>query len=97
MSEHELPFFCDRCAAELEPGRGQFYLIKIEALADPTPPNITEEDLSRDTAAEIDRLLEQMRDVSGQEALDQVYRRLRLYLCNACYREWIENPTGGQP
>jgi hypothetical protein len=90
----ESPIFCDRCAAQLEPGRGQLYVIKIEALADPTPPNITREDLSRDIAGEIERLLEEMSDVSGQEALDQVYRRLTIYLCNTCYQSWIENPTG---
>ena len=94
---NELPLFCDRCAAELEPGRGQFYVVKIEALADPTPPNITKEDLSRDIAGEIDRLSDAMRDMSSQEALDQVYRRLTVYLCDACYQLWIENPTGGQP
>jgi hypothetical protein len=26
--------------------------------------------------------------------MDQVYRRLVLYLCAPCYRVWIENPTG---
>jgi len=26
--------------------------------------------------------------------MDQVYRRLVLYLCGPCYREWIEKPTG---
>ena len=94
---NELPIICDRCAAELEPGLGHFHLIKIDALADPTPPNITKEDLSRDIAGEIERLLDATRGMSSQEALDQVYRRLTLYLCNACYHEWIENPTGGQP
>lgn len=91
---NESPLFCDRCAAELEPGRGQFYLIKIEAIADPTPPTITKEDLRRDIAGEIDRLMDAMRDISSQEAMDQVYRKLTLFLCNACYRQWIENPTG---
>jgi hypothetical protein len=92
---NELPIICDRCATELEAGRGQFYLIKIEALADPTPPNITKEDLRRDPAGEIERLLDSMRELSSQEALDQVYRCLTLHLCNACYQKWIEDPTGG--
>jgi hypothetical protein len=35
-----------------------------------------------------------MAGVSEQEALDQVYRRLVLYLCGPCYRVWIEDPTG---
>ncbi len=91
---NEVPLFCHRCAAELEPGKGQFYVVRIEAFADPTPPTITAEDLERDIAGEIDRLIKAMRNLSDQEAMDQVYRKMTVYLCLACYREWIENPTG---
>ncbi len=90
----ESPLFCQRCAALLEPGRGEFYVVRIVALADPTPPNITPEDRDRDIAGEINRLIESLRGLSSQEALDQVYRALTLHLCNACYQQWIENPTG---
>ncbi len=77
----------------LKPGEGSFYLVRIEAMADPTPPSFSEADLHRDFKAEIRRLLRQMRDLSEREAMDQVYRRLILYLCNPCYRQWIENPV----
>lgn len=90
---NESPLFCHRCAAELEPGRGQFYVVRIEAFADPTPPTFTREDLS-DIMGEIDRLIEAMSDMSAQEAMDQVYRKMTVYLCNACYQRWIDNPTG---
>jgi len=89
----ESPLFCHRCAVELEPGRGDFYLIRIEAVADPTPPTITKEDLERDHAAEIDRLFKATAELSDQEAMDQVYRRLTIHLCGACYSRWIEDPT----
>ncbi len=88
------PIFCSRCHAELAPGEGRFYVVRIEAFADPTPPQFTEDDLHRDPRAEIDRLLAELRDLSAQEAMDQVYRRLTLYLCVPCYRRWIENPAG---
>ncbi|OHB68762.1 MAG: hypothetical protein A2V70_01900 [Planctomycetes bacterium RBG_13_63_9] len=90
----ELPLVCDRCAAELKPGQGDFYVVRIEALADPTPPSFSVDDLLRDVRAEIQRLLDRMESLSPQEALDQVYRRLVVYLCGPCYRQWIENPTG---
>jgi hypothetical protein len=90
----ESPLFCHRCAAELEPGRGQFYVVRIEAFADPTPPTITQEDLQRDIAGEINRLIEAMSHLSDQEAMDQVYRKMTIFLCSACYQQWIENPTG---
>jgi hypothetical protein len=78
----------------LTPGTGNFYRIQIEAVADPTPPVIPAEDLEADLEEEIKRVLAQMQDVSGQEALNQVYRRLTIYLCVPCYLQWIENPTG---
>ena len=77
----------------LRPGSGDFYVVQIEAVADPTPPNFSEEDLARDPSAEIARLIGQMRDLSQQELLDQVYRRLVVYLCGPCYRQWIEDPV----
>jgi hypothetical protein len=86
------PVYCDRCAIELQPGRGHFYVIKIEAVADPAPPLISEPD--QNIRQEIERLLAQMQNISEQEAMDQVYRRLILYLCGPCYHQWIENPTG---
>jgi len=90
----ETPLICHRCGIELTPGEGQLYVVRIEALADPFGPNLTEEDLARDHKAEIDHLLEAMSGLSEQEAMDQIYRKLSLCLCNACFRKWIENPTG---
>lgn len=93
--EHdESPLFCDRCSRELRLGRGEFYVVRIEALADPTPPEFTDEDLARDHREEFARLCAALQEISEREALDQVYRRLTLFLCNACYRQWIEQPAG---
>src|SRR5688500_8283335 len=65
------PVFCARCAAELWPGAGNFFRVTIEAVADPTPPVVTDEDLAVDHRREIERLLAQLEGVSGQEAMDQ--------------------------
>jgi hypothetical protein len=86
--------YCNRCLAELKPGTGDFYRVFIEGVADPTPPNISTEDLGGDVRSKIERLIAGMAGVSEQEALDQVYRRLTFYLCGPCFREWIEHPTG---
>ena len=88
------PLLCQRCGCDLRPGEGNFFVVRIETWADPTPPNITSEDLAADVSAEIDKLIEQMRGMSEQELMDQVYRRLTIHLCGACYKTWIENPTG---
>jgi hypothetical protein len=89
----EMPLTCHRCGKGLQPGQGDFFLVRIEAMADPFPPVFTEQDMFRDSAAEIRRLLDGMRDLSAREAMDQVYRSLVVYLCNPCYRQWIEDPV----
>ena len=86
--------FCHRCGAHLKPGEDNFYVARIEAFADPTPPNFSETDFA-DPGKEIDRLIEQMHNMSARDMMDQVYRRLTLHLCKRCYTHWIENPAGG--
>jgi len=95
MADRNMPLiFCRRCGAELQPGRVNFYRVTIEAVADPTPPTISAEELAIDVRPQIERLLAQLAGLSEEEAMAQVYRRLTLYLCGSCYRTWIENPTG---
>jgi hypothetical protein len=84
---------CARCGAELTPGTGNFYVVRIEAFADPSPPEFSDDDLEHDPRLEIERLIDQLREFSEQELLDQVYRRLILHLCGPCYRRWIEDPV----
>jgi len=83
---------CARCAVELQPGAGDFYRVTIEAAADPWPPILPDEKPG-DIRQEIERLIAQVEGMSEQEALDQVYRRLTLYLCGPCYRHWIASPV----
>lgn len=86
---------CHNCGTGLTPGQGDFYVVRIEALADPTPPHMSSEDLEKtDFDAEYRRLIDAMRDMSEQELLNQVYRTLTIHLCRRCYLAWIENPTG---
>ena len=52
------PLLCARCGTQLTPGSGDYYVVRIEALADPTPPSFSEDDLQQDHRAEIERLFE---------------------------------------
>lgn len=90
----DLPLLCSRCLKTLEAGRGEFYLVTIEGVADPTPPSFSGDELGRDYRADWREIVAALKDTSPQEALDQVYRRVVIHLCNACYRDWIENPAG---
>jgi hypothetical protein len=92
-AETQTHLFCHRCGAPLAPGEGNFYVVRIEAFADPTPPSIEGNLDARDVGEEIDRIIEQMRHMSEQELMDQVYRRLTIHLCGRCYARWIEDPA----
>jgi len=94
MTQPFEPFFCDHCSRALTAGQGEFYIVRIEAVADPTPPSITDKDQDiEEIGRQISALFQRLSDQSEQEAMDQVFRRVVLYLCNACYGRWIENPT----
>ncbi|KKK48142.1 hypothetical protein LCGC14_3148120, partial [marine sediment metagenome] len=43
---------------------------------------------------EINNLIEQMKNMTERELMDQVYVRVAIHLCGRCYRQWIENPAG---
>lgn len=89
----DAPLLCTRCLMTLVPGRGEFYVVTIDAVADPTPPIIDEEQLRRDHRRNWRELLAALQDTSPREAMDQVHRRVVIHLCNACYQVWIENPA----
>ena len=97
MNSHDAgeSFVCHRCGALLTPGEGSFYLVRIEAYADPTGPKADDDRTAGEAALEIECAIEQMREMSQQELMDQVYRRMVLYLCRPCYTTWIEDPVGG--
>ena len=91
------PIACRRCGRELHPGKGDLYVISVLAIADPSPPVFTEEDLTEDIGAEILRLTAQLNRIDAEQVQDQVYRRLVLHLCSSCYQKWIQDPTGTEP
>jgi hypothetical protein len=93
LPDDSSPLVCDRCSKALRPGEGNFYVIKIEAIADPSPPVIADPNIPEDLPAEIDRLLKQISTMSDRELMDQVHRRVVLYLCTPCYQVWIEHPV----
>jgi hypothetical protein len=94
MTTDDSPLLCSRCLKLLEPGRGNFYVVTIDAVADPSPPIIEPGDLQRDLRHDWREVVAALADTSPQEALDQVYRRMTIHLCLGCFAEWIENPAG---
>jgi hypothetical protein len=84
---------CNRCSKEVHPGRGDYYVVRIDAVADPQPPIFTHEDLDQDVGAEIERLIRRMKSVSEKQLERQVFRQKAMYLCVPCFNLWIEDPV----
>ena len=89
--------FCARCATELQPGVSDLYLVRIEAFADPSPPDLDKTTISsgRPVSEQIRGITDELGDTSEQELADQVHRRMTIHLCGPCYRRWIESPVSG--
>jgi hypothetical protein len=94
VSTTDTVLICDRCGTPLHPGTGDFFQVHILAVADPSPPVVSGNEEPAELRRKIENLLAEMQSLSPQEAMDQVYRRVIIYLCNACYHPWIENPAG---
>jgi hypothetical protein len=78
----------------LTPGDGNFYVVTIDAVADPTPPRLEPDGRpTRDLQEEIRELIKSMGDMSEVELAEQVHRRVIIHLCYSCFREWIESPA----
>jgi hypothetical protein len=88
------PLSCSRCGVAVAAGRGEYYLVDIRAVADPSPPVFTDDDLSQDAERAIAELLSRIRALTERQLLDEIYRRKLFCLCNACYASWIEDPVG---
>jgi hypothetical protein len=83
---------CDRCGKALLVGEPARYEVSITVKAAYDPMEITREDLERDTHAEMKRLLERMKDVSAEAAMDEVFREFRFDLCMGCQKEYLKAP-----
>lgn len=86
--------FCAKCQSALAPGSGNFWEVRIDAVADPWPPEFTEEDFASDVQSQWADTLEQLKDLSPREAMDQVHRHTIIHLCNRCFASWYEHPAG---
>ena len=84
---------CSLCNAPLAPG--SHYVIRMDVFADPAMPAMTSEELAAiDLQAEIDALLEQMKDMSADQLQDDVHRRFEFRVCAGCHRKVLANPLG---
>ena len=92
MAEHTR-VVCDRCGRAVP--RGAHYRVRIEVVADPSPPALTQEEVEEaDFDFTVGQLLEEMKDATAEELEDAVARRLEFRVCRPCQVRLLRNPLG---
>jgi len=93
---NDLPLLCTKCLKTLELGRGEFYVVAIEAIADfRRPPTFDGSDFgSRPTAPTGAKLSRPSKTPSPRKHSTRVLSPRRdPPLQRLPYRDWIENPA----
>lgn len=88
---------CDRCGKGLLIDEDVRYEVRIVVKAAYDPMELTTQDLAVSRRAEIQKLLEELQDISAEEALNQVYRDMKFDLCLACQKQYLNRPLGEEP
>jgi len=71
------------------------YIVRIDVFADPSMPAMTSEQIAEmDFDAELEHLLDEMKDLSADDLLDQVHRNFEYRICRPCQIRFLANPLG---
>lgn len=83
---------CDRCLGELKEGMGEFFEVRVQAVADPSAPVLDLENSAEELEREYEELVASLENLDPREALDQVVRFRNWTLCNRCFEAWFDDP-----
>ena len=86
---------CDGCGRDLNPDGSNHYIVKVEAFAAAGKLEFTREEIERDHAGEMSRLIANLERQSPDDIEDQVYRAYRYDLCPECHRRFLDSPLAG--
>ena len=84
---------CDRCGNGLLLDAPVRYEVRIEVKSAYDPLELTSEDLA-DAAAGLKNAVESAKNLSAEEAQDEVYREFRFDLCRTCQKAFLKAPLG---
>jgi hypothetical protein len=87
-----MQYECHMCGRMIP--QGAHYEVRIEIFADPSMPPMTSDEVEAIDPQAMAKLIEQMKDMTGQELQDQVYRKFEFQLCRPCQIEFLVNPLG---
>lgn len=85
---------CDKCGRMMTANDPQRFILKMEVYAAAAPLEFSRQDLEPDHTAEIDRLVEQLKQADPDEVENQTYRAFRFDLCRDCHRQLLSRPLG---
>jgi hypothetical protein len=88
-------YVCDACGIRLAEKDQNRFIIKIEAYAAAGVLEISDQDLQRDTAAELARTMDELRRADPSDMEDQTYRSFTFDLCPKCHKAFLKRPLGG--
>jgi hypothetical protein len=91
LGEIMVTIICDRCGQPMDKGPLR-YIAKIQVFAAYDPLEISFDDLTKDTRAEIQKLLRQMDGKSEEELTKEVFATFEFDLCPKCQREYVKEP-----
>jgi hypothetical protein len=84
---------CDRCGNGLLLDAPVRYEVRIEVKSAYDPLEITEEDLAH-ASANLKQAVDAVKNLSEEDAMDEVYREFRFDLCRTCQKTFIRSPLG---
>ena len=84
---------CDRCGNGLLLDAPVRYEVRIEVKSAYDPLELTSEDLAN-AAAGLKNAVESVKNLSAEEAQDEVHREFRFDLCRTCQKAFIKAPLG---
>ena len=84
---------CDRCGNGLLLDAPVRYEVRIEVKSAYDPLELSSEDLAH-AAAELNQAVEAVKNLSPEDAQDEVYREFRFDLCRTCQKAFLKAPLG---
>jgi hypothetical protein len=87
---------CDRCNKSLLIDEDVRYQVHIVVQAAYDPMEITTEDLKKSNPGSWAALIQQLENLTEQEAQDQVHREFHFDLCPPCQKIYLETPLPGR-
>jgi hypothetical protein len=84
---------CEICGVLIPPHA--HYVVRTDVFFNADMPQITQEELDEmDFDGDFQKLIEQMKKLTPEEAQDQVHRRFEHKICAKCQRRFLANPLG---